>query len=143
MFESLFLESAFVVLVLAGLTIATYFTAVRYHWMRPDPGWIPPVCRLDEGTCEAVVFTPQARVFGVPNSLLGQAYYLALLVGVLRGVALQPPWVFGYLALAATTVALAAYLSYALIYVLRVRCTLCFASHAINFILFLLLASSL
>ncbi len=138
MFESLFL-----VLALIGLLVSTYFTAVGYRWMRSDPGWIPPVCRLDEGTCAAVIFTPQARLLGVPNSLLGQVYYLALLVGVLRGAALRPPWVYGYLLLAAATVVLAAYLSYSLIYVLRVRCPLCFASHAINTALFLLLIATL
>ncbi len=137
------IESLFLVMALTGLLVSTYFTAVAFRWMRPDSQWIPPFCRLDEGTCTLVVFTPQARVFGVPNSLLGQVYYLALLIGVSDGAALQRPWVYGYLAVAAATVVLAAYLSYSLIYVLGVRCTLCFTSHAINTALFLLLLATL
>jgi uncharacterized membrane protein len=137
------IESLFFVLALIGLLVSMYFTAVAYRWMRPDPRWVPPFCRLDEGTCTLVVFTPQARLFGPPNSLLGQAYYSALLIGVWQGAALQRPWVFGYLAVAAVTVALALYLSYSLIYVLRIRCVLCFASHAVNVGLFLLLLATL
>lgn len=137
------IESLFFFLALSGLLVSTYFTALAFRWMRPDSRWVPPFCRLDEGTCTLVVFTPQARVFGAPNSLLGQGYYLALLIGVSNGTALQPPWVYGYLAVAAATVALAAYLSYSLIYVLRVRCVLCFASHTINTALFVLLLAIL
>jgi uncharacterized membrane protein len=137
------IESLFFVLALIGLLVSTHFTAVAYRWMRPDSRWVPPFCRLDEGICTLVVFTPQARLFGPPNSLLGQAYYSALLIGVWQGAALQRPWVFGYLAVAAVTVALALYLSYSLVYVLRIRCVLCFASHAINVGLFLLLLATL
>ena len=37
------------------------------------------------------------------------------------------------------TVALALYLSYALLFVMRVPCPLCFASHGINAVIFVLL----
>ena len=137
------IELLFFLLALIGLVVSTYFTALAFRWIRPDSQWIPPFCRLDEGTCALVVFTSQARLFAVPNSLLGQAYYLSLVIGLLQGAALKGPWVYGYLAVASATVGLAAYLSYSLVYVLRVRCTLCFASHVINIILFFLLLAIL
>ena len=115
-----------------GLVIATYFTAIAYRWLAPDARWIPSVCRMEERTCAAVVFTPSARVFGPPNSLLGQVYYAALMVTVV-GDALGDP-AYWRIAVAASlvTVGLGLYLTYMLLVVLKAPCPLCFASHAIN-----------
>ena len=54
-----------------GFVISSYVTGVAFRWVRPDARWVPPVCRMEEETCALVVFTPQARLFGPPNSLLG------------------------------------------------------------------------
>ena len=129
-----------VVLALIGLLISSYFTAVAYRWMRPDSRWVPPVCRMDEQACASIVFTPQARVFGLPNSVLGQVFYFSLGLAVWRG------WLGGpvgslFLGASVLTVGLAVYLSYSLLFVIRVRCVLCFASHIINVAIFALLAS--
>lgn len=126
-------------LAIVGLAISSYFTAVAYRWVQPDARWVPPVCRLGPETCAMVVFTPQARIFGVPNSVLGQVYYVAILVGGISGWLWQAPFHSAALAASALTVVLAAYLSYSLLFVLRVRCVLCFASHGINVGLFLVL----
>ena len=115
-----------------GLTIASYFTAVAYRWTTPDARWIPAFCRLEERTCASVVFTPSARVFGPPNSLLGQMFYAALLAGAASGRLDDPQLWWLYLGASLVTVGLGAYLSYALLFVLRVPCPLCFASHGIN-----------
>ena len=123
---------ALVGLAAAGLLISSYFTAVAYRWMRPDARWIPPFCRLGEATCASIVFTPEARVFGVPNSLLGQAYYASLLAGVPAG-ALDEPWLrTAWLAASLVTVGMGLYLTWSLLFVTRVACVLCFTSHAIN-----------
>ena len=119
-------------LAAVGLVIASYFTAVAYRWTTPDARWIPSFCRLQERTCAAVVFTPSARVFGPPNSLLGQVYYAALLAGALAGWLADPCFRPLYLGASLATVGLGAYLGYALLFVLRVPCPLCFASHGIN-----------
>ena len=123
---------AIALLAAAGFAIASYFTAVAWRWMPADARWIPRVCRMDERTCASVIFTPDARVFGPPNSLLGQVYYAALMAGAALGV-LGDPWVW-WLGVASSlaTVGLGVYLSYALLFVLRVPCPLCFASHTIN-----------
>ena len=122
---------ALVGLAAVGLLIASYFTAVAYRWMRPDARWIPPVCRLGEATA--------ARVFGVPNSLLGQIYYASLLAGAPAGALDEPRLRIAWLAASLVTVGLGAYLTWSLLFVTRVACVLCFTSHAINAVIFGLL----
>ena len=126
-------------LSVVGLVIATYFTAVAYRWIRADETWIPSFCRLGEQTCASIVFTPRARVFGLPNSLLGQIFYAALLIGTPLGLLDQPGLFRLYLAASLVTVGLAVYLSYSLLFITRVPCKLCFTSHGINVVIFGLL----
>ena len=61
---------------------------------------------MGEQTCASIVFTPRARVFGLPNSLLGQVFYLALVAGVPLGF-LEIPMLFRlYLGASLVTVGL-------------------------------------
>lgn len=118
-------------LSIVGLAIASYFTAVAYRLVAPDARWIPRFCRMEERSCASIVFAPQARALGPPNSVLGQLFYLAILGGVACG------WMDGAMALAyltasGTTLALGAYLTYALLWVNRVACPLCLAAHVLN-----------
>ena len=133
------MTAAMAALAAVGFAIATYFTAVAYRWVRPDAAWIPAFCRLGERTCASIVFTPRARVFGLPNSVLGQVFYAALLAGAALGLLDQPLLLGLYRAGSVVTVALAVYLSYALLFVMRVPCPLCFVSHGINTVIFVLL----
>ena len=119
-------------LAAVGLVIASYFTAVAFRWTKPDARWIPSFCRLEERTCASVIFTPSARVLGPPNSLLGQVFYTALLVGTGGGWLTDPGLWPLYLGASLVTVGFGVYLSYALLFVLRAPCPLCFASHGIN-----------
>lgn len=132
--------TAIAVLAVVGLSISTYFTAVAYRWVQPDAAWIPSLCRLGERTCASIIHTPRARVFGVPNSVLGQLWYLTLLGSVAAGQLAEPIWWWGLLvAAAAATVALGAFLTWSLLFVTRVPCRLCFTSHALNLVIFVLL----
>lgn len=132
---------ALVGLAAVGLVISSYFTAVAYRWMRADARWVPPFCRLGEATCASIVFTPQARVFGVPNSLLGQIYYASLLAGAPAG-ALDEPWMrIAWLGASLVTVGLGLYLTWSLLFMTRVPCVLCFTSHGINAVIFGLLVA--
>ena len=126
-------------LSLVGLVISSYFTAVAYRWIRGDEVWLPSFCHLGEQTCASIVFTPRARVFGLPNSVLGQVFYAGLIVGTPTGV-LDIPLVFGLcLAASIVTVGLGVFLSYSLLFITRVPCKLCFTSHGINLVIFVLL----
>jgi uncharacterized membrane protein len=132
-------------LILIGLSaalsflISSYFTAVAYRWITPDANWIPSFCRMGEQTCASIVFTPRARVFGLPNSLLGQVFYLALLTAVVGDFLFTKPFVYVYLLASLVTVLLGMYLSYSLLFMTRVPCKLCFTSHGINLVIFILL----
>ena len=123
-------------LCLVGFGISSYFTGVAYHWVRPDTRWIPAFCRMGEQTCATIVFTPQARVFGVPNSVLGQLFYATLAIVAGTGGLDEPLIRLVVFGASGVTVVLGAYLSYSLLFVTRVNCVLCFTSHAINLMLF-------
>ena len=126
-------------LCLVGVGISSYFTGVAYHWVRPDTRWIPAICRMGEDTCATIVFTPRARVFGVPNSVLGQLFYTALAILAVAG-GLDEPWIrLVLLGFSGVTVMLGVYLTYSLLFVTRVNCVLCFTSHALNLVVFVIL----
>src|SRR5438552_18652203 len=73
-----------------GLYIAAYFTLVYYGLISANTRLMPSVCRLEERTCQTVLGTRHARVFGAPNSLLGILYYLTV-VAILLMVWTVPP----------------------------------------------------
>ena len=143
------LRLSIVLLSLAGLADALYFTMAYYGRIR-KARWVPEIfCAREDSSCVTVVRTPYARVFGVPNSLLGIVYYVLLLVWIMLvprhvsilGHILRPSETLGLLLLGVSlsTVVLGFYLIYALRRVLHTHCPLCYAAHAINLILFVLL----
>ena len=131
--------------LLAALSflISTYFTAVSYHWIKPDATWIPSFCRMGERTCSTIVFTPRARVFGIPNSVLGQVFYAAIMAAVMGDFLFTRPLVYFYLVGSFLTVLLGVFLTYSLLFVTRVPCKLCFTSHGINLVILILLVIGL
>ena len=125
-----------------GFLVASYFTGVAYHWLKPDTHWIPPFCRMGKDTCASIVFAPQARIFGVPNSVVGQLFYLTLATASLTGGLDQSVARLLLTTVSSVAVLLGAYLTYALLVVLRVHCILCYTSHAINVMLLALLVAT-
>lgn len=115
-------------LAVLGLLLSLYFTTVTYRWIPPDARWLPRVCRMDERTCARIVDTREARALGVPNSVLGLAWYAVLLAAALGAPVPRAALVAGALAAAALSV----WLAWALVFRLRVACVLCFAGHAVN-----------
>jgi uncharacterized membrane protein len=139
------------ILSLAGLANVLYFTFAYYGRIK-KARWVPEIlCAREGSSCVTVVQTPYARVFGVPNSLLGIGYYLLLMAGV------GDNWHFGInfyihfasvvyplglvllILISAGTVVFGAYLIYALRRKLHVDCPLCYTAHAINAALLVLL----
>ncbi len=136
-------------LSLAGLADSLYFTFAYYGRIR-KARWVPQVfCAREGSSCVTVVRTPYARVFGIPNSVLGILYYLCLLVWIgfvprhlsISGQIFRPFETVGLWLLGASllTVMLGFYLVYALRRALGVDCPLCYAAHAVNVALFVLL----
>lgn len=127
-----------IALVAVGFYISAYFTLVYYGILAASTKLMPNVCRLEERTCQTVLTTKYARVFGVPNSLLGVLYYLAVVFVLLAG------WTTGPIATATLvvawfTVALGIFLAYSLFFIIKIPCPLCLTGHSINLILALLL----
>lgn len=127
-----------VALAAVGFYIAAYFTLVYYGLIAADTRLMPQVCRLEDRTCKTVLTTRYARLFGVPNSLLGVLYYLTVIVLMLGG------WTSGAIGLALIvaawfTVAVGLVLIYSLFFIIRIPCPLCLAGHTINLALAIIL----
>ncbi len=131
-------------LCIIGLWISVYFTGVSYKWFSPNVKWIPQFCQLKEQSCQLVIYTPRAKLFGIPNSVYGIGLYLYVGFIFMGGAIHELPhllWGIAFLA-AGLSVVRSVYLAYSLIFVTRVPCPLCFTSHGINLILFISLGFS-
>lgn len=128
-----------IILAAVGLYIAAYFTLVYYGVLEAGTRLMPRVCRLDERTCQTVLSTRFARVFGVPNSLLGVLYYVCVIALLSTGW-LTPTLGAALVAVAWFTVVLGAFLAYSLFLIIKVPCPLCLAAHTINLALAILLS---
>lgn len=151
--EAQMIRATIVVLALAGLADALYFTFAYYGRVRQSR-WVPPVlCAREGSSCVAVVRTPYGSVFGIPNSLLGILYYGLLLLWAVAGQSASLTFRIGMtsfsitftdllIAAASVTVALGFYLVFALRRILHTDCPLCYASHGINLLLLVLLVAA-
>jgi uncharacterized membrane protein len=127
-----------ILLAAVGLYIAAYFTLVYYGLLAANTKLMPSICRLEERTCQTVLGTKYARLFGAPNSLLGVLYYAAVIVILAGGWSAAPVGV-ALLVTAWFTVAVGLFLIYSLFFIIRIPCPLCLVGHAINLALALLL----
>jgi uncharacterized membrane protein len=112
-------------LALVGAALSTYFTLAYYGWIEAHA--LPAAfCRREERSCVTVLQTPYARLFGVPNSLLGLLLYLMVLAVALLALAGSPSlWLWRTaFAGAAFSVLLAPYLIWALLARLKTWCRL-------------------
>ena len=132
-------EYSAVLLAGIGLYIAGYFTFVYYGLLEANTRLMPRVCQLEDRSCKTVLGTRYARVFGVPNSLLGVVYYLIVIIVILGGIKSGPTSV-ALIAVSWFTVALGLVLAYSLFFIIRIPCPLCLRAHAINLALAVLLA---
>ena len=116
-----------------GLLDAVYFTLVTYGWLRPDPRWLPGICRMDTDTCARIVQSRWAKVFGLPNSVYGIAWYAIVIVAGVAGLVTGTIARCQDLAGAAlVVVAVSLLLVWALVARLRTPCALCYAAHVVN-----------
>jgi uncharacterized membrane protein len=85
----------------------------------------------------SVVESPRARAFGPPNAVFGLAYYASLAaVTPLLG---SPAVWWAALAASLAAAAFSLYLAHSLLFVTRMPCVYCWTSHAVNWLLPLLL----
>lgn len=144
------LRSSVIVLSLAGLGDALYFTFAYYGRVR-RLRWVPQVlCAREDSSCVTVVRTPYGSIFGVPNSLLGIIYYLLVILWAACGQSASitiragmTSYIITFtgllIAAGSVTVALGFYLIYALRRILHTDCPFCYAAHLINLALLALM----
>ena len=113
----------------AGLCIALYFSAVYYGAIEADNRWIPSFCRMEKGACMKILETPEAKAFGVPNSVLGVLYYAAILFVPID------MFEMAFLIASIVSVGLGMYLVHALVVRMKVHCPLCYTAHGINLVI--------
>jgi uncharacterized membrane protein len=121
---------------IALLVGASASFAALWGYYRELPGWLtgPEICRMEGGGCAILFRTPRAALLGVPNASLGMLLYLALATGLLLG---WPPMLLFMMTLPA--IGMSAFLGWSL-WTRRLECRICWAGHAANASLALLLA---
>lgn len=117
-----------------GAFLSLYFVAATHGWLPPDTGLLPRFCRMDRNTCQRILHTPEARLFGLHNSVLGLAYHGLLLLW-LASRPWPALWASALAAAALFTVGGGVRLTWVLRHRLRTDCHLCLAVHAINLVL--------
>lgn len=139
------MELALAALVLAGVgfLISAYMTFEYYGAIGGSVERGPWTCPSERGMCTTAVSTPEAHVFGVPNSLLGLGWYALIVVAAAARIA-YGQWLVltGLLGVAILAAAFSLYLAWALIFRLRTVCVLCFASQMINLALLGVIAAA-
>ncbi len=122
------------ILIAAGIVIATYLTYVKLFGIKPYCAGV--------GNCEAVQTSPYAELFGVPVAIWGLLGYLALLVLFLvkRYDWRNLGWVARQAFFLVTLVGVlySAYLTYLELFVINEICPWCVASAVVMTALFVL-----
>lgn len=132
------------ILSIAGFLDSLYMTLVYYGRINPHLSLVPTVTNPENGTCKSVVQTPEARVFGIQNSVLGLAYYVVMFAAAVVRLAVGTWPFFIILTIISVMAALfSIYLAWALIFRLRTPCPLCFTAQAINIAIAIILITSI
>ena len=132
------IDKAVLLLCLVGLYISVYFTLLANGRIWSGSRLVPALFRMGGGACSTVLRHPDARLFGLPNSLVGIAYYaLIALATVVFGIRQMPALIVGG---AWAVVGAGFYLVYSLYVRVRVPCRLCLAAHVINLLIALVLS---
>jgi uncharacterized membrane protein len=138
--NDLFMKAAALVVASAvGMYISIYFTLMYYSLVSPDARLVPNVCRVDKSSCRRILNHRDARVLGIPNSLVGMLYYATVLI-----VSIVNParGVLSLMTFASWCTVLAGlYLVHSLLFKVKTPCPLCFVSHGINLVIAVVLTT--
>lgn len=115
-------------LAAAGVYISTYFSVCVFRGYRGE-GDRASILPFGSDRCTLVTRHRDARLFGVPNSILGTIYYLLVMFAI--GLEL-PPLLMVAEAASLLALVFAAYLVHSLYVRVRIVCPLCLVSHAIT-----------
>ncbi|MCS7172934.1 MAG: vitamin K epoxide reductase family protein [Armatimonadetes bacterium] len=122
-----------------GFLDSLYFVLVQHRVLPSDPRWLPQFCRMEQGRCLSILEAPEARLLGVPNSMVGLGFYPGVFAAVLLAQLGDRRWLGAVLAAALGAVLAGLYLVWALVWRLRTHCPLCYLAHVVNAALLALL----
>ena len=123
------------ILSIAGMLISLYFAMSARGPTSTLERFMPEFCRIGPERCKRLLETPQARLFGMPNYFLGIFFYIGLIGSAVLDSLWRQLHVFLFLG-SIMTVPTGLYLSYMLVFRLRIPCVLCLTSHIINILIF-------
>ena len=116
-----------IALSIAGLVISSYFLCAKRGWF---PKFVKNMPLCEGNTCMRVSDSKYGKMFGVPNYISGFFYYVIILIFSFLNV--DKNILYFLLIVSWSTVLLAIYLTYALLFRLKTVCVPCFVSHGIN-----------
>ena len=121
---------------LALLVGASASVAALWGYYAVLPGWLtgPEICQLEDGGCAVLFRSPRAALLGVPNASLGILLYMLVAAGIISG---WPAWLLVVMVMPA--VAMSVFLAWSLLS-RQLQCRICWAGHAANLSLALLLS---
>lgn len=122
--------------IVAGLAASAAALYGRYRIL-PKCFTGPATCKLEAGGCSVLFRTPNASLYGVPNSLLGVVFYGAMIAGILWKWPLWILFIGASLALF-TSIRLGISLIRN-----RLECRICWTGHVANLIVWLVLLTRL
>ena len=114
-----------------GLYASVYFTLVYYGTVRANSKLVPQFCRMEEDGCMQLLHHRDARLFGLPNSLLGVVFYAMVIVVLV----FEPNGIVWIRYAAWLAVAVSVYLLYSLFVIVKVPCPVCLIAHVMNIII--------
>lgn len=132
------MTNAFLVQVCSalGFLISLYFVLIYRGIVKGSKTLVPEeVC--SEKKCSSLLKTVFARALGVPNFYLGVLYYVLIFSATFTPYLSHPL----FLILAWWVLAFSVYLAFALMFRLKTACWLCYASHLLNIVIALSLAT--
>jgi uncharacterized membrane protein len=128
---------ALLVLAAVGFAISAFFTLITYGVVPLGGRSVRQICRMDRDTCITVLGHPDARIVGVPNSLIGMLFYILVVASAAAGMG-SALWLAALIA-SWIAVGLGVYLVHSLLFKLRIPCVLCYTAHGLNLIIALLM----
>lgn len=131
-------------LALAGLGLCAFLTLAHFDLIVINSAGSTGACDFAAGSCESVITSDKYDIAGIPNALLGAAYFAIVLAAVYTRLIIghwPSPWAL--LSIIGAGIAFSAYMIHLLIFQLGIPCPYCLTAHALNGTLALLYIISL
>ena len=127
------IDLVLLVLGIAGGAAAAAAALYGRYFVLPAPFTGPSICRREAGGCVVLFRSPNASIFGVPNSLLGLLFYAMLITGLWFELPA------GILFSAATLALIASVRLGASLLRQRLECRICWTGHFSNALVWMVL----